>query len=219
MALLDLTEPALPGEFLADLREAVAAATEPDRLQGRSPYHYTFWYDLSAPPGNAVEEMVARHLVDAVPADVRDGVVGVEWWLGRLSAPYATNFEFGVHRDFGEHPDTGERASPALSSVLYLTTVEDGPLVVFPGAPSVADDGQEHVFPRENLFAKFPGHLWHGVLSRTDVGDDAAGVRETRTRLSVLVNWWPFRPSTEATAPMKLVAADFDGSVYPELAR
>jgi len=227
MALLDLTPSALPPDALEHLTRAVAAATAPDRLQGRNPYHYTFWYPLELQPRNVVEAAVREHLVQHVPAEVRAAAVGVEWWLGRLAPPYASNFEFGLHKDFGVNPQTGALESPMLSSVIYLTEVADGPLVVFGGQPTLdADDVQaavaayrnrEYVFPAENLFAKFPGHLWHAVLSRRDVRDDPPAVPESRVRLTVLMNWWAFQPSDIATKPMKMVAADFDGSVYPEL--
>jgi hypothetical protein len=217
MALLDVTVSALPTEMLDRLRSAVEAATGPDRLRGRSPYHYTFWYPLAAPPRNVVEEAVRDHLVHHIRAEVRAAAVGVEWWLGRLAPPYASNFEFGLHRDFGENPQTGALESPTLSSVMYLTDVDDGPLVVFGSQPTPDAEDREYVFPAENLYATFPGHLWHAVLARRDVRADPLAVPERRVRLTVLVNWWPYQPSDIATEPMKLVAAEYDGSMYPEL--
>jgi hypothetical protein len=217
MALLDHTAPALPTSTLDQLRSAVAVATGPDQLRGRSPYQYTFWYSLAAPPRNVVETAVRDHLVHHVPADVRAAAVGVEWWLGRLAPPYASNFEFGLHRDFGENPQTGELESPMLSSVMYLTDVDDGPLVVFGSQPVMDAEDREYVFPAENLYVTFPGHLWHAVLSRSDVHPEPPAVPEHRVRLTVLVNWWSYQPSDAADEPMKQVAAEYDGSMYPEL--
>jgi len=33
----------------------------------------------------------------------------------------------------------------------------------------------------------------------------------------VVVNWWPYRLSAEVTEPMKLIAGEYDGTIYPEL--
>lgn len=216
MALLHVTSASLPVETLNALHDAVSAATDPDRLDGASPYHSTFWFDLASAPTNLVARVVLTELRNQVPEFVRKKTVGVEWWLGRLTAPYATNFEFGAHRDFGENPETGALESPMLSSVFYLTTVDDGPLTVFPGAPNMADDDKEFVFPRANSYAMFPGHLWHMVGSAAEVTGEPAAP-DNRVRLTVLINWWAYRPGGEATAPMKLVAADYDGTIYPEL--
>lgn len=219
MGVLRTTESTLPEETLSALRDAVKVATESLSERGGSPYHFTFWYELGAPALNAIERVVPL-LRDQIPQEVRDRAVGVEYWLGRTTAPYAQNFEFGLHKDFGENPDTGALESPLLSSILYLTTVKDGPLVVFPAEPNLADPAKEHVFPQANLFARFPGNLWHTIASRQDVlpGDAAEPDSDPAARLTVLVNWWAYRPSSEVSEPMKLIAADFDGAVYPSLA-
>ncbi|MFJ2865143.1 hypothetical protein [Kitasatospora sp. NPDC087314] len=217
MALIAHTAQALSTETLNQLRSAVAMTTRPERLGGRSPYHYTFWYPLGTPPRNVVEAAVRDHLVHHIPAEVRAAAVGVEWWLGRLSPPYAPNFEFGLHRDIGEDPETGALESPMLSSVMYLNDVDDGPLMVFGGEPSPEAQDREFVFPAENLYVTFPGHLWHSVGSRRDVHQEPPAVPEHRERLTVLVNWWPYQPGDIAAEPMKQVAAPYDGSMYPEL--
>ncbi|MEV1143558.1 hypothetical protein [Micromonospora sp. NPDC049799] len=217
MALIAHTAQALPTETLDQLRSAVARATRPEQLGGRSPYHYTFWYSLATPPRNIVEAAVRDHLVHHIPAEVRTAAVGVEWWLGRLAPPYASNFEFGLHRDIGEDPETGRLDSPMLSSVMYLTDVDDGPLMVFAGEPSPEAQDREFVFPAENLYVTFPGHLWHSVGNRADVRREPPAAPEHRERLTVLVNWWPYQPGDIAAEPMKQVAAAYDGSMYPEL--
>lgn len=218
MALLELASSALPADTLDRLRAAVAAATAPARMGGGSPYHYTFWYGLGDEPRCVVEAAVRDHLADRVPAGVRAEAVGVEWWLGRLAPPYGPNFEFGLHRDFGENPATGELESPLLSSVMYLTSVDDGPLLVFGGQPDLDDPDKEYVFPTANVYAKFPGDLWHVIASRKELGLRVPETSADELRLTFLVNWWPYQPSDIATEPMKLVAAAYDGSVYPELA-
>lgn len=217
MAILRTDARVLPSDELATLRNAVDAATDPRNLGDRSPYHYTFWFALDEAPRNAVEMTVAQRLVHRVPVEVRERAIGVEWWIGRLSPPYADNFEFGVHRDFGEHPQTGKLESPLLSSILYLTTLDDAPLVVFPDQPDLRDARKEFLFPQANLFAMFRGDLWHVVANRRDVIEDETTAAEDRVRLTVLVNWWSFRPSSEAASPMKVVVGDFDGAVFPAL--
>ena len=217
MSLIATSSPALPEAVLADLVDVVDEATVEAGRTGVNPYHYTFWYDLSTTPRNAVEAIVRPHLLGFLPDEAQRTAVGVEYWLGRLSPPYAANFEFGVHQDVGRNPESHELESPMISSILYLNTVNDGPLVVFPGRPDLADEAKSVVFPTENLFARFPGQLWHAVVNRSDV-TPAPAVREHRTRLNVLLNWWSFRPVSEATGPMKLIAGDYDGSIFAELA-
>jgi len=217
MGLLTVTSAALRHDSLAHLGQRVAQATEPERLHGRNPYHYTFWYGLDDEPRNVVEKVIRDELRPLLPVTRGVEPVGVEWWLGRLTPPYGSGFEFGVHRDFGGHHSTGELANPLYSSIFYFTTVADGPLVVFRGRPSLAASDYESVFPRENTFVLFPGDLWHAVLNREDLPCAPAQPREPGTRLTMVVNWWTFRLSTEVTAPMKLIAGEYDGTVYPEL--
>ncbi len=219
MSVLLTTQTTLPEETLSALRDAVDVATASLVERGGSPYHFTYWYELGTPARNPVEQVVP-HLRAHIPEAVRDRAVGVEYWLGRTTPPYSDNFEFGLHKDFGENPETGALESPLMSSILYLTTVQDGPLIVFPAEPNLADPAKEHVFPEANLFARFPGNLWHTVGSRQDVlpAGAAAADNGSAARLTVLVNWWSYRPSSEVSEPMKLIAADFDGAVYPSLA-
>lgn len=216
--MVTTSSPALPEAALTYLVETVNAATTRAEREGVNPYHYTFWYDLSAEPRNAVEDIVRPYLRALLPEDIQRKSVGVEYWLGRLSPPYASNFEFGVHQDVGRNPQSHQLESPMVSSILYLNTVNDGPLVVFPGRPDLADENKSIVFPSENLFAWFPGVLWHAVVNRADVATGPA-VREHRTRLNVLLNWWPFRPESEVTGSMKMIAGDYDGSIFGELAQ
>ncbi|MGW7518501.1 hypothetical protein ACWGJ2_23240 [Streptomyces sp. NPDC054796] len=216
MQLLECSPELLPNEQLSRLGNAVGRATDPANMNGVSPYHQTFWYELGKDPCNLVEEAVQKYFLPEIDATVRERAVGVEWWLGRLTAPYAENFEFGVHRDFGENPQTGALESPMLSSVFFLTTAPDGLLTVFPGQPDLQSKEKVHVFPSANTYARFPGNLWHAVLSRKEVLGEP-GPASGAPRVTILVNWWPYRPSSEATAPMRLVAADYDGTVYEEL--
>lgn len=216
MSILTTSSPALPEEVFQHLVESVDAATAQAERRGVNPYHYTFWYDLSTEPGNAVESVAQSYLRALLPEDIRRKAKGVEYWLGRLSPPYASNFEFGVHQDVGRNPQNHELEFPMVSSILYLNTVNDGPLVVFPGPPNLADEDKSFVFPREKLFAWFPGQLWHAVVNRSDV-TAAPAAREHVTRLNVLLNWWPFRPVGETSGPMKMIAGDYDGTIFGEL--
>lgn len=220
MALLRIARDVLPNNVLVRIRDLATTATEPGRMgdAGPNPYRLTFWYPLDREPRNVVEEVVRNHLHALLPSPERDAVVGVEWWLGRLAWPYAAHFEFGAHQDFGAHPETGALESPLCSSVFYLTTVEDGPLVVFRDEPSRRgrETASEHHFPTENTFAVFPGHLWHAILSCEDLGLSPPPP-SPMLRMTMTVNWWTYRPSSEVSPPMKLVAADYDGTIYPEL--
>jgi len=221
MPLLTPTFEILSQERVHWLREVVATATEPaqtEALESRS-YHFTFWYALAQEPRNAVEQVIAQYLSQHIPDTIRKRVTGAEWWLGRLSPPYAENFEFGLHQDLGENPETGELESPLMSSVFYLTTLEDAPLVVFDGPPvfKIGTSNFEYFFPVENAYVTFPGHLWHTILSRKQLMGDAPWPAPTTLRLSITVNWWEYRPGSSVAAPMELVAADYNGSLYPEL--
>lgn len=221
MTLIMSTPSALPPQVLNNLHNAVAAATEPDRTGGESPYHYTFWYSLSDAASNVVEALVRDHLVDHISTDVRAKATGVEWWLGRLAPPYAANFEFGIHRDRGRNPVTGALDFPLLSCVMYLTSVNDGLLLVFSGKPGLDDTTSEFLFPQANVFVQFSSNLWHVIASRRSLGielPDTIDAFEGQLRLSVQVNWWPYRPSNAPPEPYKMVAGDYDGSVFPELA-
>ena len=217
--LITIIPEVLSGELLRHLRNRVAEATDPDNMGelGPDPYRLTFWFDLERSPRNMVEQVIIGHLLHHVPGAVR--LAGVEWWLGRLEPPYARHFAFGFHRDFGEHPATGELESPVHSSVLYLTTVDDGPLVVTSQDPfsSSTPSRSESFLPVANTFARFPGHLWHAVGRLEDLVDPPAREAADRLRLTVTVNWWSYRPASTASPPMRLVAADWDGTVYPML--
>ncbi|MEX5712634.1 2OG-Fe(II) oxygenase [Parafrankia sp. FMc6] len=223
MALLKVIPELLPIDQLTELRDATENATSPESMgaRGPSPYHLTFWYDVRTPPRNLVERLVLNTLFPLLTEFCGQPLAGVEWWLGRLAPPYADNFEFGVHRDFGEEPGTGLLTNPTLSSVFYLTTVEDGPLVVWDGLPRQAAQGggtgSECTFPRANTFVMFPGDRWHTVSTRQAVLGRSSPSRARSPRLSVTVNAWRYRPVPAADPPMKLVAADYDGDVYPQL--
>ncbi|MFG3256926.1 hypothetical protein [Streptomyces sp. NPDC048172] len=221
--LIRTADDMLPGSELERLTEAVRRATEPERVAGGSSYHTTFWYETGSEPGNAVENVIATFLRPRIPESVESALVGTEWWLGRLSAPYSENFEFGAHHDVGRNPDTGEFENPLLSSVFYLTSVDDGALAVFSGEPDLAAPDREFVFPRANMFAMFPGAQWHAVASRDDVlRDDTPHPSPSpggsdELRLTVTVNWWHFRPESHAAGPMLQIAGDYTGETYPEL--
>ncbi|GAA2079996.1 hypothetical protein GCM10009801_37990 [Streptomyces albiaxialis] len=219
--LIRTVDEVLPDGEADRLRNAVERATEPERLDGASSYHTTFWYAKESAPGNAVEKVIDAALRPLVPASVEAGLAGTEWWLGRLAPPYSANFAFGAHHDVGRNPATGEFENPLLSSVFYLTSVDDGALTVFTGEPDLAAPDREFVFPRANMFAMFPGTRWHAVASREDVlGKDAPhppGGADGGLRLTVTVNWWHFRPESHAAGPMRQIAGDYTGEIYPEL--
>ena len=110
-----------------------------------------------------VEAAVRNHLVHHIPAEVRAAAVGVGWWLGRLASPYASNFEFGLHREIGQDQETGALESRMLSSVMYLADVDDGPLV-FGGEPSPDAQGYQPgdlaAEPMKHVAAVYDGSMY-----------------------------------------------------------
>src|SRR5215470_14660178 len=126
MEFISVVSGLLDEKSLGMLTELVSAATDPARTGPSDPYRFTFWYGNTSDPRNAVEQVIRYRLSAQVPESVSSQAAGVEWWLGRLAPPYARNFGPGTHRDMGENPDSHELESPLLSSVFYLTTVDDG---------------------------------------------------------------------------------------------
>ncbi|WP_324787946.1 hypothetical protein [Streptomyces sp. H51] len=216
MAHLKTVERAMPPDTFLDFRNVVHEATA--SMDVGKLYHFAFWHDLDASPTNYVEQ-VAMDLFDHLPAEAKAEVVGFEWWLGRLEFPYHANFPFKAHQDVGRNPVTLAREHPSISSVYYLTTNDDGPLVVFDGPPEIEAKDWEAYFPAENSFVMFPGTLWHTVSSREEVEEveeamEEAVAQPSQTRLSVQFNWWKYRPKVGEGAG---VSKDYRGDIFPAL--
>ncbi|MEU5098042.1 hypothetical protein [Streptomyces sp. NPDC020996] len=210
MGNLKTVERAIPPDAFLDFRSVVHKATA--SMDVGKLYHFAFWHDLDANPTNYVEQ-VAMDLLDYLPTEAKKDVVGFEWWLGRLEFPYHANFPFKAHQDVGTNPVTLDREHPSISSVYYLTTNNDGPLVVFSGQPDIEAKDWEAYFPAENSFVMFAGNLWHTVSSREEVmGEPAA--QPSGTRLSVQFNWWKYRPKVGEGAG---VSKNYRDDIFPEL--
>jgi len=222
MALVSKFSDVLPADDLAAVHYLVMSATDPERMAGSNPYGITFWFGL-AQPRNVVEDVISLFLRPLLALERNSAVVGAEWWLGRLSPPYDDNFKPGAHKDSGEHPSTGKLGSPVISSIFYLTTVHDGPLVVFDGEPDTSLGAYDYVVPRQNLFVTFPGDRWHSVMASRHLSPTAraegTGVEGEvdPVRLSLVVNWWHYRIAPRPVPNMEFVGADYDGRIYPEL--
>src|SRR5438445_419727 len=149
MALVSRSRKVLSENTHGMPRSRVDAATEPSRLDGVSSYP-RIRIGLEDSPRHIVERVILTELRAHISADLYDDIQGAEWRLAR------------VHQDFGENPETGTRESPLLNNVLYLTTVNGGPLVVFTGLPDLARCDAE--VAEENRYVTFPDHLWRAVL-------------------------------------------------------
>jgi hypothetical protein len=193
VALVDRALP--PARFERLLRALTALGTE--RL--RASYQTTFWFDLSAPPSNLVEE-AALTLRTHVPAARRRDVVGLEWWLSRMRTSNV-KVDFHHDRDNGLFDRTGREVLPRLSSVFYLNRCRGGLLAVTaeppnPANPALAPDVHDFDFvtPEPNRYAFFDARLTHGVL---DARNQLPGQRlptEPGWRLAIAVNYWHRRP-------------------------
>jgi hypothetical protein len=128
---------------------------------------------------------------------------GAEYWV----QVYEGGRGLAFHFDKDEHAmeSSGVMVNPILSSVLFLTSADNGqppqaPLVltdqVFDcelGSPTPTDPTTSTlIFPIENSYCIFDGRLGHGVL------DSAV----TSRRVTLLVNWWALKPLKILRAPV-----------------
>ncbi|MFF3404591.1 hypothetical protein ACFYW6_40405 [Streptomyces sp. NPDC002659] len=209
MPLLEIAKEILPPDVANTLREAVEKAANSRRGSPTSSY----WYSLESKPRNILEEVIPI-LRAVVPFTVSEECIGVDWWLGMLHPPYAENFPYGLHRDGGRNPVSGNIEGPSLSTVLYLTEVDDGALAVYSGEPDSIVGDIRYAFPRANSFAMFSGELLHNVVSRKSIIGIDSSTPSSGVRLSVQYNWWKFRPGR---GNLGETAADYSAEIYPEL--
>ena len=79
--------------------------------------------------------------------------------------------------------------------MLFLNAVPYGELVITDqvltekGARPKQPQDMRFIRPRRNLYAVFPGHLYHGVIGRL-----WRTQRPPRLRVTMAVNWWTERP-------------------------
>jgi len=145
---------------------------------------------LTATPAEAAVAHLHELVHDSLPHDWS----GAEYWV----QVYHGGRGLAFHMDKDEHAmkEQGAIINPCLSSVLYLTGDEDGPVQ---SATVVTNQRFDHetgrmapsdpttstlVFPRANTYCVFDGRLGHGVL---DCGHDGR-------RVTFLINWWKKKP-------------------------
>lgn len=196
-----LVEPALPPTQFALLRKKILSLGD-ERL--RESYQTTFWFDLSTPPTNVVEQAVLV-LVDHLSVERRRGVTGVEWWLSRMRTSNV-KVDFHVDRDNALFDDTGRTVAPHTSSLIYVTKSVGGLLAVTkkkadPSRPACAPDTDDFDFvePGPNRFAFFDAKLTHGVLDARNEIPLKRLPTEPGWRIGIAINFWKRRPRRVAT--------------------
>jgi hypothetical protein len=157
-------------------------------------YRTTFWYPLERQPENIFESIAAslRPLADPSP-----GVVGVEWWFSVLYTNTTPQWILPCHfdRDDVADKDMSQAKHPDRASILFLNAVPYGELVVTDqvltpkGTRPKQPTDMVFIRPSRNLYAVFPGHLYHGVIGRM-----WRPMRSEKLRVTMAVNWWTERP-------------------------
>lgn len=191
-----LVEPALPPKQFALLRKKILSLGD-ERL--RESYQTTFWFDLSTPPTNVVEQAVLT-LVEHLTPERRRGVTGVEWWLSRMRTSNV-KVDFHVDRDNALFDDTGRTVRPVTSSLLYVTSSVGGLLAVTTKKPDVRrpacapdTDDFDLVEPRPNRFVFFDAKLTHGVLDARNELPLRRLPTQRAWRIAIAINLWHRRP-------------------------
>ncbi len=190
-----LVQPALPPQRFAELLRAFALSHFERLAAERFPfYRTTFWYPLSRPPENVFEAAV-----DALRAAAEPGpeISGVEWWFSVTHTNATPQWLLPCHFDRSdlEETDPSRIKHPHQASVLFLNAVPYGELVITDqvlgdkGARPRQPQQMRFIRPRRNLYAVFPGHLYHGVIGRM-----WRPLRAPCLRVTMAVNWWPERP-------------------------
>ena len=158
-------------------------------------YRTTFWYPLDREPGNVFESVICSLKTKANPSAK---VTGVEWWFSVLLTNKTPQWILGCHfdRDNLTEKIIGKVKHPEYSSVLFFATVPYGELVVTDqtltekGIRPRQPKNMRFIEPRKNLYAVFPGHLYHGVIGRM-----WRPVSDTVLRISMAVNYWSEKPN------------------------
>lgn len=160
-------------------------------------YRTTFWYPLEREPDN-IFESIASSLKPS--ADPSPDVVGVEWWFSVLLTNTTPQWILSCHFDRDDlalpQTDVAQVKHPDRASVLFLNAVPYGELVVTDqeltakGARPKQPTDMRFIRPDRNLYAVFPGHLYHGVIGRM-----WRPMRSTKLRIAMAVNWWHARPA------------------------
>jgi hypothetical protein len=193
-----LMRPGAPTGQFGELRRAFPQSHF-ERLQseGFHFYHTTFWYPLDRPPENIFESVVQTLRPLAHPSPQ---VIGVEWWFSVLLTNATPQWLLPCHFDRSDlaEKDPQRIRHPESASVLFMNSVPYGELVVTDQV--LTDKGTRprqpknmlFIRPERNLYAVFPGQLYHGVIGRM-----WRPQRANKLRITMAVNYWPERPKAE----------------------
>jgi len=157
-------------------------------------YQTSFWYALDRGPENVFESIVHSLRRLAQPST---SVIGVEWWFSVTLTNSTPQWLLPCHFDRNDLDEQDPRKirHPETASVLFLNAPPYGELVITDqvlteqGAHPPQPKDMRFVHPRANLYATFPGHLYHGVLGRM-----WRPLKDAQPRLAMAVNWWSERP-------------------------
>lgn len=161
-------------------------------------YRNTFWYPLDREPDNIFEKVLGRLKEFAAPSE---RVTGIEWWFSVLITNRSPQWILPCHFDRDDLSETNisKEIHPEFASVLFLNRVPYGELVVTDQKlttegirPSQPQDMQ-FIAPRPNLYAVFPGNLYHGVIGRMWRAQE-----DTKLRVTMAVNYWHEKPKASS---------------------
>lgn len=157
-------------------------------------YSTGFWYSLDAEPANVFESVISSLLPLADPSA---RVTGVEWWFSVLRTNASPHWLLPCHFDRNDlmEKNIHNIKHPEKASVLFLNTVPYGELVVTDqvltrsGTEPKQPRDMLFIKPQQNLYAVFPGGLYHGVIGRM-----WRPAQKPKLRLAMAVNWWHEKP-------------------------
>ncbi len=158
-------------------------------------YETTFWYPRRRTAGNIFESVIDELLPQV---GVSREVIGTEWWFSVLSINATPQWLLPCHFDRNDISETDVRLvrHPEIASVLFLNDVPYGDLVVTDqiltnhGRRPREPREMRFIQPRQNSYAIFPGHLYHGVIGRM-----AEPKQANEIRISLAVNYWTVKPT------------------------
>ena len=159
-------------------------------------YQTTFWYPLDRDPDNIFEQVV-KHLRPLANPD--STVIGVEWWFSVVMTDTTPQWLLPCHFDRNDlaERDINKIRHPDLSSVLFLNAVPYGELVITDqvlkkqGISPAQPKDMRFINPSRNLYAVFPGSLYHGVIGRM-----WRPAQPPKLRMAMAVNWWTEKPKS-----------------------
>tara|TARA_R110002073_G_scaffold312478_1_gene483933 strand:+ start:513 stop:1163 length:651 start_codon:yes stop_codon:yes gene_type:complete len=158
-------------------------------------YGSTFWTDISSPTLSSVETILVE-LVQYANISV-SRCDGIEWWLSVQDVNKTPQWLLRPHfdRDDISKSMSENSRSPEMSSVLFLNDLPYGELVVmdqkFLKGSIVPDEPTSMTFirPERNLYAVFPGYLYHGVIGRM-----WRPYCQCSLRITIAINYWRNKP-------------------------